>query len=130
MILTDVFQRFRRQCLINYKLDPAHYYSCPGLSFDAMLKYTEIELELLTDYDMLLMFELGIRGGLTQVMQRHCRANHPDVPDYDSTQPKKFIQYLDATSLYGTAMMEPMPYGGFKWIDKPIEDILTVPDDN
>jgi hypothetical protein len=59
MLLADVFENFRDICISTYNLDPAHYYTVPGFSFDCMLKYTEMKLELLTDYDMLLMFEKG-----------------------------------------------------------------------
>ncbi|XP_050535022.1 uncharacterized protein LOC126902042 [Daktulosphaira vitifoliae] len=129
MILADVFEKFRKESLTNYKLDPAHYFSCPALSFDAMLKYTDAYIELLTDPDMLLMFEMGIRGGLTQVNQRYARANHPDVPDYNPDLPHKYLQYLDATNLYGTAMMEPIPFGYFEWSTATLEEVLNTPDD-
>ena len=65
LLLADVFENFRKKCLINYKLDPCHYFTAPGLAWDACLKLTKQELELLTDYDMLMMFEKGIRGGMT-----------------------------------------------------------------
>ncbi|XP_050523375.1 uncharacterized protein LOC126895490 [Daktulosphaira vitifoliae] len=125
MILADVFEKFRKESLTNYKLDPALFFSFPALSFDAMLKYTDAYIELLTDPDMLLMFEMGIRGGLTQVNQRYARANHPDVPDL----PHKYLQYLDATNLYGKAMMEPIPFGYFEWSTATLEEVLNTPDD-
>ncbi|XP_050547847.1 uncharacterized protein LOC126909468, partial [Daktulosphaira vitifoliae] len=94
-----------------------------------MLKYTDAYIELLTDPDMLLMFEMGIRGGLTQVNQQYARANHPDVPDYNPDLPHKYLQYLDATNLYGTAMMEPIPFGYFEWSTAMLEEVLNTPDD-
>lgn len=69
-----------------------------------MLRYTGVKLELITDHDMLLMFQLGIRGGLTLVVQRHARANHPDVDGYDTSKPNTYLQYLDATNLYGSGV--------------------------
>ncbi|XP_050440025.1 uncharacterized protein LOC126845412 [Adelges cooleyi] len=130
MVLVDVFEKFRVECLKNYKLDPAHYYSCPGLSFDAMLRYTGVKLELLTDHDMLLMFQLAIRGGLTLVVQRHARANHPEVDGYDPSKAQTFLQYIDATNLYGFAMMQPMPCGEFECTDVPLDVILSTEDDS
>ena len=65
LLLAEVFENFRATCLRHYKLDPAHYYTSPGLAWDACLKETGQQLELLHDYDMLMMFERGIRGGMT-----------------------------------------------------------------
>ena len=65
ILLADVFENFRNICLENYKIDPAHYYTAPGLAWDACLKMTCVKLELLTDIDMLLMVEKGIRGGVS-----------------------------------------------------------------
>ena len=70
LLQADVFENFRKKCLINYKLDPCYYYTAPGLAWDACLKLTKQELELLTDYDMLMMFEKGIRGGMTHISKR------------------------------------------------------------
>ena len=67
LLLADVFENFRKNCLHHYKLDPAHYYTSPGLAWDACLKTTGQNLELLHDYDMLMMFERGIRGGITHI---------------------------------------------------------------
>ena len=76
LLLAGVFENFREICIGIYKLDPAHYYTAPGLSWDACLKMTGIELELLTDVDMLLMIEKGIRGGVSMVSQRFSIANN------------------------------------------------------
>ncbi|KAF0710656.1 Uncharacterized protein FWK35_00032034, partial [Aphis craccivora] len=86
--LADVFENFRDLCLTTYCLDPSFYYTAPGFSFDCMLKYTRIKLELLSEYDMLLMIEKGIRGGLTQASMRYAKANNEKTPDYDPTKPK------------------------------------------
>ena len=64
LLLADIFKNFRQSCLKNYELDPAHFVSLPGLAWRACLRKTNVELELLTDYDMLLMVEEGIRGGI------------------------------------------------------------------
>ena len=76
LLLADVFENFRNACLSNYELDPAHFASLPGLAWQACLKKTNVELELLTDYDMLLMIEEGIRGGICHAVHRYAKANN------------------------------------------------------
>ena len=116
ILLANVFESFRNVCIENYGLDPAHFYTAPGLAWKACLKKTGIRLELLLDPDMLLMFERGIRGGITQSVHRWAAANNPYMEEYDSSKPTKYFQYLDANNLYGWAMSQPLPTGGFKWI--------------
>ena len=82
-LLADVFENFRNLCQEQYGLDPAHYYTSPGLSWDALLKKTGVELELLTDLEMHLFVERGMRGGISMVSKRYAKANNPLVPDYD-----------------------------------------------
>ena len=117
LLLADVFQNFRKTCLKYYKLDPCHYYTAPGLAWDACLKLTKQELQLLTDYDMLMMFEKGIRGGISQISKRYAEANNKYMKEFDKTKPSTFIQYLDANNLYGWAMSQKLPTHGFKWMD-------------
>ena len=76
LLLADVFENFRDMCLKDYELDPAHFVSLPGLAWQACLKKTNMELELLTDYDMLLMVQKGIRGGICHSIQRNAKANN------------------------------------------------------
>ncbi|VVC42986.1 Ribonuclease H-like domain, partial [Cinara cedri] len=95
MLLADVFENFRDICMMTYNLDPAYYYTAPGFNFDCMLKYTMVELELLSDYDMLLKFEKGIHGGLVQASMRYGKANNYTVPDYDRTKDDSWIIYQD-----------------------------------
>ena len=76
----------------NYKLDPAWYYTSPGLSWDALLKQSKIKLQLLHDYDMLMFIERGIRGGVSMISKRYSEAN--------KNKPTKYIQYLDANNLW------------------------------
>jgi hypothetical protein len=83
-----------------YGLDPNYYYTAPGYSFDAMLKLTEVELEILSDYDQILIMEAGIRGGLTQASKRYAQANNSEILDYDPSKPDSWITYLNATNLY------------------------------
>ena len=128
LLLADVFENFRKTCLKHYNLDPAHYYTSPGLAWDACLKETGQELELLHDYDMLMMFERGIRGGITHISKRYSEANNKYMKDFNPDKPSKYIQYLDANNLYGWAMSQSLPTGGFKWMSnitkEKVMDIL------
>ncbi|XP_057294527.1 uncharacterized protein LOC130623038 [Hydractinia symbiolongicarpus] len=133
LLLTDIFQNFRGVCQNQYKLDPAHFYSAPGLAWKAALKYTGVKLELLTDPDMHLMVERGIRGGITQSVHRYAKANNKYMGDqYDSNEESSYLQYLDANNLYGWAMKQDLPTHGFKWIsnveiidEKKIEKLVS-----
>ena len=117
ILLANVFESFRNVCMENYGLDPAHFYAAPGLAWKACLKKTGIRLELLQDPDMLLMFEQGIRGGITQSVHRYASANNPYMKEYDSSKQTNYLQYLDANNLYGWAMFQPLPTGEFRWIN-------------
>ena len=114
-LLADVFENFRKLCLQQYGLDPAHYFTSPGLSWDALLKKTGVELELFTDVEMHMFVERGIRGGISMVSKRYAKANNPLVLDYNPSKPNSYIMYLDANNLYGWAMSKPLPKSGFKW---------------
>ena len=116
LLLADVFENFRSTCLKHYKLDPAHYYTSPGLAWDACLKNTGQKLQLLHDYDMLMMIERGIRGGITHISKRYSEANNKYMKNYDPEKKSTFIQYLDANNLYGWAMSQNLPTHGFKWM--------------
>ena len=117
LLLADVFENFRNTCLKVYELDPAHFLSLPGLAWQTCLKKTSIKLVLLTDYDMLLMVEEGIRGGICHSIQRHAKANNKYMKNYDENDESSYIQYLDANNLYGWAMSQKLPVNGFKWIE-------------
>ena len=123
LLLADVFERFMNTCLYYYGLDPCHYFSSPGLSWDAMPKMTKIELYLFSDIDMDLFIEKGIRGGVSYIGKRHSKANNKYMECYDSSKNSKYITYLAANNLYGWAMSQYLPYAGFKWLnEKEISD--------
>ena len=98
-LLADVFESFRDKCIEIYELDPAHFLSAPGLAWQACLKKTGIKLELLTDNDMLLMFEKGIRGGVCQVSHHYANANNTYLKNHDKNKGSLYIEYLDANNL-------------------------------
>ena len=119
LLLADVFESFRKTSLEYYELDPCHYYTAPGMAWDAALKLTKVKLDLITDPDMYLMFEKGIRGGISTITHRHAIANNPYLPSekYDSSKDHSYIMYLDANNLYGWAMTQKMPTGNLKFED-------------
>ena len=104
-------------CIKEYELDPAHFLSLPGLAWQACLKKTNIELELLTDYDMLLMVEEGITGGICHSIHIYVKANNKYMKNYNNNEESSYIQYLDANNLYGWAMSKKLPVKEFKWLD-------------
>ena len=126
LLLADVFENFRRTCLEYYKLDPCHYFTSPGLSWDAMLKMTDIKLELMTDIDMFQFIEKGMRGGISYIANRYGKANNKYMKGYDEKTPSKYIMYLDANNLYGWAMSQYLPTGGFKWMTKKRIDKIDL----
>ena len=117
LLLTDIFENFRETCLKYYGLDPCHYLTSPGLAWDAMLKMTKIELDLITDIDMALFIEKGLRGGISYIAHRYARANNKYLPDYNRELDDSYLMYLDANNLYGWAMSERLPTGNFKWLE-------------
>ena len=117
LLLAEIFENFRNVCLKIYELDPAHYYTSPGLSWDALLKFSKQKLELLSDINTIQFIESGIRGGVSMISHRHSIANNKYMKNYDSDKEIKSINYLDANNLYGWAMCESLPVGNFKMYD-------------
>ncbi|XP_050065279.1 uncharacterized protein LOC126554229 [Aphis gossypii] len=115
LLSADVFENFRDICMTTYHLDPAQYYTLPGFSFDCMLKFTKVQLQLLTDFEKVLFWESGTRGGLVQASKRHARANNLETPGYNADEPKTSLIYLDANNLYGFGMCKYMPISDFSW---------------
>ena len=117
LLLADVFENFRDLCLKIYGLDPVYYFTAPQLAWDACLKMTSVKLELLSDEDMLLMFEEGIRGGISIISNRYGEANNKYMrKGFNKNKPSKYLMYLDANNLYGCAMSEKLPTHGLKWL--------------
>ena len=128
LLLADCFEKFRKFFLQHHQIDPCHCYSSPGLTWECGLKYCgkvwnenhqpndPFQLELLTDYDMLLMIENGIRGGYSGVLgSRYVEANNKYIKGFDVSLPQNYLLYLDANNLYGHAMSQPLPMSNFQW---------------
>ena len=113
-----MFENFTNKCIEIYELDPAHFLSAFGLAWQACLKKTVVELELLTEIDMLLMVEKGIRGGTCHAIHRYAKANDKYMKNYDKNITSSYLMYLDANNLYGWGMSQKFPINSFKWIKK------------
>ena len=120
--LADVFENFRKMCFKIYELDPVRFVSAPNLAWQACLMKTGVELELITDIDMHLMLEKGIRGGICQAIVPLIRANNKYLKDYDKSMPSSFLKYLDANNLYGWAMCKKLPFKDFNFVDPTYYD--------
>ena len=117
LLLADFFEKFRDMCMNFYGLEAAHYFSAPGLSWDASLKVTGVKLELFDNPEFYNFIEMNIRGGISQISQRQARANNPAMGSkYNPAEPQVHLMYFDANNLYGKAMSDPLPTGGFKWL--------------
>ena len=99
------------------ELCPAHFLSAPGLAWQACFKKANVNLELLTDVDMLLMVEAGIRGGMCQPVHRYAKANSKYMKNYNKNIESSYLIYLDANNLYGQAMSQNLPVNGLKWLN-------------
>ena len=116
LLLADVFEKFIDTCLKCYGLHPCHYFSCPGLSWDVMLKMTGVKLEKISDVDKYLFIKKGLRGVISYIDKRYAKANNKYMNDYDPKKSSKFVTYLDMNNLYGWELSEYLPYGKFKWL--------------
>ena len=127
--MVDPFEKFVSTCLKYYGLDACHYFSAPGLSWDAMLKMTKVTLEKVSDPDKYMLFEQGMRGGVGYINKSYSKANNEYCQVYDKEKPKKYILYLKMNNLYGHAMSQYLPYADFKWvknIDKIKQKLMNI----
>ena len=127
LLLADVFEKLIDTCLKYYELDPCHYFSSPGLSWDSMLKMTGVKLEKISDIDQYLFIEKGTRGGISYIAKRYAKANNKYMCDCDSNKQSTFITYLDENNLYGLSVSEYLPYEEFKWLKNVDElDVMSI----
>ena len=111
--LPDVFENFRNKCIEIFELDPSHFLSAPGLTWQACSKKTKIELELLTNIDMLLMVEKGIRGAICQAIHSRAKANNKHIKNYNKDVISSYLLYLNSNNLHGWAMSQTLPVNSF-----------------
>ena len=133
LLLADVFENLRNSIIEGHQLDPLHFLTLPSLAWAMALKHTAIELSLITDAEMYLMIESGMRGGIATISNRYAKANNPHVQGYDPEKPSQYITYLDANNLYGAAQSEMLPQCGFKFLtaDEVAEfDVMSVTPDS
>lgn len=127
LLLTDIFENFRDSSITLYELDPAHYYTLPGYSWDCMLKYTGVRIELLTNIDQLMFVERGLRGGITQCSKRNCVANNKYMEsEYDPNKPSNYMLYLDVNNLYGWSMTQSLPLSKYEWVEDDLSDTEKI----
>ena len=115
LLLPDAFEKFRDTCIEIYGPDPSYFLSAPGLAWQACLKNPNVNSELLTDIDMILVIEAGIRGGMCQSTHRYAKENNAYMKNYDESTESSYLMYLDANNLYGWAMSQKLPVNGFEW---------------
>ena len=127
MLLADVFEKFIITYIKRYELDPCHYFSSPGLSWDVILKMTDVKLEKVSDIDKYLFIEKGSRGGISYITKRYAKANNKYMNDYDPEKLSTFITYLDENNLYGWTKSEYLPYEKFEWLENIDEfDVMSI----
>ena len=121
LLLADVFENFKNIFIKIYELDPAKFLSPPGLVWQETLKKTGVELELLTDTDMLLIVEKGIRGGICHEIHHDPKAYNKYMKDYYKIKESSYLKYWDANNLYDWAMSQELPVNNFKWIEEAFQ---------
>ena len=126
LLLADVFENYRKIAMNYYELDPAHYISSPGLSWDAFFRFTDVKIDLIHDERILKMVESGLRGGISMACHSYCKANNKYLDDYDSTKPSNYIIYLDANNLYGWAMTQYLPIRNLKLEEGSFDEVITM----
>lgn len=127
-ILADIYEKFREECLDVklYGLDPVHFYTSPGLAWNAMLKITGVEIELLSDIEKFHFFRDGIRGGLSQCSLRKAEAKNKFTNPDENIPDPSYLLYLDVNNLYGWAMCEKLPISNFEWLTEDQLDYFNI----
>ncbi|XP_046599992.1 uncharacterized protein LOC124295150 [Neodiprion lecontei] len=127
--ITNIFPNFRASCFKTHDSDSLHYYTALGLAFDAMLKYTGVNLQLLDDTELILFIERAIRGDVAQCSNRHARANNRFIrEDFDPNKAESYFMYFDVNNLYCAAMNVHLLIDSFEW-EYEYVDITNHPDD-
>ena len=114
ILLACVFERFRQKTMEQDGLEPIHFVSLPGLSFQSAFKMTGERIHLLTDLEMYTFFERGIRGGMTFVNKHLVRSENII---HNNTELTQHLAYIDQNNLYGNALSKPLPHSEFCWVE-------------
>ena len=121
LLLADVFEKFIDTCLKFYRVDPCHYFSSPGLSWNVMLKMIGVRLEKFVDIDMYLFIEKGLKGGISYIAKRISKVNNKYMKNCGPKKSSRYISCLDINNLHGWVICSYLPYGRFKWL-KNVDD--------
>ena len=133
LLLCNVFKNFRATCMQHYTLDTAHYFAAPSLAWDALLKITGVELELMVEREFHEIIDKETRGGICCISRKFTMAKNKYLERYDACMPSKYIIYLDMNNLYGTAMIQPLLQRDFECMNEEqlqIFDFMSVPVDS
>ena len=114
--LTNVFENFRNMSFKMYGLDHAKFVSAPGLAWQAALNKTKVKLNLLTDIDVSLMVEKGIRGGICHSIYQYTKADNKYMKNKYKNKESSYLQYWDVNNLCGLTMSQKLPVNKF-WVD-------------
>ena len=117
LLLADAFENFRNMCIEIFELEHAHSLSAPGLASQACLEKARVKLELLTDIDMPMIVEKGIRGGICHAIHKYLKANNKYMKNYDKDMELPYLKYLGAKNLYGWAISKNSSVNGFEWVE-------------
>ncbi|GIY47828.1 uncharacterized protein CDAR_293691 [Caerostris darwini] len=115
-MLAEFFTSFRKKSMHYYDLDSIYFVTSAELTWNAGLKFTKVELQLLSNVNDYIWFESQMRGGICFLGKRYIKANNSYVEDYDKNKPHIYIVALDANNLYGYVMSQPLPVGNFSWL--------------
>ena len=119
LLLADGFENFRHMCINIYELDLVKFLSASRLAWQAALKKTEAKLDLLTDIDVLLMSEKGIRARICNALYQYAKANNNNMKDYDKNKESSYLNYWDVNNSYGWVMSQNLAVNNFELIEEP-----------